>query len=137
MQITPGYLFVYGTLLPGLAPPIIADVVNQLRVIGDATVPGNLYDLGDYPGCTIDENCNSLIHGKLLEIPDPAAIKRLDDYECCVAHDTAGSLFLRKTCQAELPDGRSILAWVYVYNRDLASARLIQNGRYESRHIRP
>src|SRR5689334_9309341 len=82
----PRFVFVYGTLLPGLAPPVIADVVNTLRVIGPATVPGRLYHLGAYPGCVLDGACDGVIHGQLLEIPDPAALERLDWYEGYAAH---------------------------------------------------
>src|SRR5262249_28994565 len=100
----PSYLFVYGTLLPGLAPPIIADVINAMHIAGDAVVRGRLYDLGEYPGCTLDAACDSLILGKLLEIPNPAVLDRLDWYECYAAHDAAGSLFLRTTCEATMAD---------------------------------
>lgn len=128
----PRYVFVYGTLLPGLAPPVIADVVNALSVVGPATVPGRLYHLGAYPGCVLDGQCGDLIHGQLLEIPDdPAVLDHLDGYEGYAAHDGAGSLFLRTACDATLTeDGRQLRAWVYVYNRDVPPARRINSGRY-------
>jgi gamma-glutamylcyclotransferase (GGCT)/AIG2-like uncharacterized protein YtfP len=131
MISTPRHLFVYGTLLPGLAPPVIADVVYALKFLGHATLPGRLYHLGTYPGCVLDPACGRLIHGQLLEIPpDPAILDRLDWYEDYAAHDADGSLFLRTTCDAARPDGRQIPAWVYVYNRDVSRARLIESGRY-------
>jgi gamma-glutamylcyclotransferase (GGCT)/AIG2-like uncharacterized protein YtfP len=127
---TPHNLFVYGTLLPNLAPPVIADVVNQLTILGPATVPGQLYHLGKYPGCTLHQPCDRLIHGQLLQIPDASLLRRLDWYEHYAAHDAAGSLFLRTTCTATTPDTRQIPAWIYVYNRDVSRARLIADGRY-------
>jgi gamma-glutamylcyclotransferase (GGCT)/AIG2-like uncharacterized protein YtfP len=133
MSSVPRHLFVYGTLLPGLAPPIIADVVNTLRIIGDATVPGRLYDLGDYPGCVIADGCDSLIHGKLLEIPNAVVLDRLDWYECYAAHDEAGSLFVRTICEATNAGGEKIFAWIYVYNRDLAAARRIVSGNWSKK----
>jgi len=133
MSSNPKYVFVYGTLLPGLAPPIIADVVNTLRIASDATIPGRLYDLGDYPGCIHDPNCNSLIHGKLLELPDPTVLDRLDWYECYAAHDATGSLFLRTICHATTTEGQSVQAWLYVYNRDLSKAKRIENGLWKMR----
>jgi gamma-glutamylcyclotransferase (GGCT)/AIG2-like uncharacterized protein YtfP len=128
---SPRYVFVYGTLLPGLAPPVIADVVRRLRVVGPATVPGRLYHLGAYPGCVVDGACEGVIHGQLLEIPDdPAVLERLDWYEGYAAHDDAGSLFLRVVCEATLADGSQVRSWVYVYNRPVTPARLISGGRY-------
>ena len=125
------HVFVYGTLLPGLAPPAIADAVRRLRVVGPATVPGRLYHLGAYPGCVLDGECDDLIHGQLLELPDdPAVLERLDWYEGYAAHDDAGSLFLRTVCDVALADGRRIPSWVYVYNRPVPPARLISGGRY-------
>jgi gamma-glutamylcyclotransferase (GGCT)/AIG2-like uncharacterized protein YtfP len=131
-ELAPSYLFVYGTLLPGRAPAVIAEVVDRLRVVGPGTVAGRLYDLGPYPACALDGDCGRLIHGVVLEIPDAGVLARLDWYEGYAAHDEAGaSLFLRTTCDVTLDNGRSVPAWVYVYNRDLSRARLIEGGRYD------
>lgn len=127
---SPRYVFVYGTLLPGLAPPVIADVVATLRGVGPGTVAGRLYHLGAYPGCILDETCDTLIHGQVLEIPDQAVLERLDWYEGYAAHDDAGSLFVRTVCDVTLADGGRVRSWVYVYNRSVKSARLITGGRY-------
>ena len=127
----PGYVFVYGTLRPGLAPPVIAGVVNSLRIIGSASVRGLLYDLGAYPGCVLTDSKESLVHGVLLALSSQDVLEQLDEYECYAAHDAAGSLFLRTTCRATLDDGRCIETWIYVYHRPLAGARLISSGRYD------
>lgn len=130
---TPSHLFVYGTLLPGLAPPLIREVVDRLEVVGTATVGGRLYNLGSYPGCVLDQACGSLIHGMILAIPEQEILERLDWYEGFVANDAQGSLFVRVTAEAKLADGREIEVWVYVYNRDVKDARLIEDGRYHRR----
>jgi len=126
----PRFVFVYGTLLPGLAPPVIADVVARLRVVGPGAVPGRLYHLGAYSGCILDEDCEGLIHGQVLELPDQAVLERLDWYEGYAAHDDAGSLFLRTVCDVTLAGGGQVRSWVYVYNRSVKAARLISGGRY-------
>src|SRR5437773_94399 len=41
----PEYLFVYGTLVPGQAPPAIAAAVARLSDAGPATIAGRLLDL--------------------------------------------------------------------------------------------
>jgi gamma-glutamylcyclotransferase (GGCT)/AIG2-like uncharacterized protein YtfP len=128
----PNHLFVYGTLRPGLAPPVIADVVNKLRVAGPATIPGRLYSLGAYPGCVLDDARGRLVHGVLLEIEDPTVLQRLDWYEGYAAHDERGSLFTRTTCRATTPDGSQVFSWIYVYNRDVSRARQIESGRFDS-----
>ena len=126
----PTHLFVYGTLRPGLAPSVIADVVERLRVVGPATVAGRLYSLGAYPGCVPDTDCERLVHGVLLKINDPAVLERLDWYEGYAAHDARGSLFTRTTCRATTANGGQVFSWIYVYNRDVSRARLIESGQY-------
>lgn len=127
---TPSHLFVYGTLLPGLAPPLIREVVDRLEVVGAATLGGRLYNLGSYPGCVLDQTCGSRVHGIILAIPDESILQRLDWYEGFVANDAQGSLFLRVSARAALVDGSSLDVWVYVYNREVKDARLIEDGRY-------
>ena len=127
----PRHVFVYGTLLPGLAPTVVADVVRTLRVVGPGTVPGRLYHLGAYPGCVLDAACDAVVHGQLLELPSRDVLDRLDGYEGYAAHDEAGSLFLRVECDVTLADGGGrVRSWVYVYNRPAPAARLITTGRY-------
>lgn len=130
---SPGYIFVYGTLLPGLAPPVIAEVVDRLRVVSCASVKGRLYHFGAYPGCILGHGgCDTVVQGRLLELPEDreAVLAKLDWYEGYAAHDERGSLFLRAVCDVDLPDGGQVRAWVYVYNRDVSGARLIEGGRY-------
>ena len=131
----PGYLFVYGTLLPGLAPPAVAEVVNRLRLVGPGIARGRLFHLGAYPGCVVDGRCDDEIHGQVLEIPPPIepVLAKLDWYEGYVAGDADRSLFVRTVCPVTLADGRQVEAWVYVYNRDVSTARRIESGRYDPR----
>ena len=133
--MSPEYLFVYGTLLPGRAPVSIADVANRLKVVGPGTTAGRLYHLGGYPGCVLESGCGQRIHGQLLELPQPAdaVLAKLDWYEDYVASDPRGSLFTRTTCQVTLGDGRQQTAWVYVYTREVGRARLIDSGKYDPR----
>ena len=44
------FLFAYGTLQPGFAPPAMSPVVARMVPSGAATVEGKLYDMGSYPG---------------------------------------------------------------------------------------
>jgi len=125
------YLFVCGTLRPHLLTPQIAPLLGKFQHVGAATVRGQLYHLGAYPGAVLNEN-GGVIRGDLLELLDaPAVWTALDDYEGYKPEDVPGSLFVRTRCQAQLPDGRSIECWMYVYNRSLtAAARLIESGDY-------
>jgi gamma-glutamylcyclotransferase (GGCT)/AIG2-like uncharacterized protein YtfP len=124
-------LFVYGTLRPGHAPAAVAACVDRCACAGAARAPGRVYDLGNYPGAVLDPACGQLVHGQLLEVPDDATLRRLDLYEGFDPADPADSLFVRTTCDVTTDDGRTVRAWVYVYNRDVAAARIVPGGRYD------
>lgn len=122
-------LFVYGTLLPGLA---LHGAMQGARCIGEAAVRGRLFDLGPYP---------ALVQGPgrvsgLLYAVSEAQLARLDALEEYDPADTAQSLYLRKRLAAELVPERSVCdAYVYVYNRSVDGATPIAHGDYR-RHLR-
>jgi len=125
------YLFLYGTLKPNEAASDVAETVRTLRRVGSATVPGRLYDFGDYPGAVIDRSAKTSIKGELFELPnDDSALNALDDYEEFNRTDRKNSLFIRTRTVATLQGGRQLNAWVYVYNRNPGSARQIASGDY-------
>ena len=130
------YLFAYGTLLPGHAPSEIATSVNRLRSIGRGRIHGRLYDLGEFPGAIVDATADTAVSGEIFELPeDPAVLRSLDEYEGYDPADPEASLFVRKECVIELPDGRDLDCWVYVYNRDPGRAPLMRSGVYTA--VRP
>lgn len=125
------HLFLYGTLLPGEVTSETSGIVRRLKRVGLATVQGRLYDFGEYPGAVLDRSAKTSIKGELFELPnDDSALKALDDYEEFNRTDRNSSLFVRTRTVAKLQDGRRLNAWVYVYNRDPAGARLIPSGDY-------
>lgn len=117
-------LFVYGTLRPTLAAGGHARLVHDLEVVGPATVPGTLLDLGDYPGLIAGEG---LVRGELLRIVDAARLQALDDYEECGGPEP---LFRRERMVARLSDGTTVDAWGYRYARPQRAATIIAGGDY-------
>jgi gamma-glutamylcyclotransferase (GGCT)/AIG2-like uncharacterized protein YtfP len=116
----PHPLFVYGTLHPDRAPAAIASAVRLFRELSPATVPGRLYDLGDYPGLHLDVPYPQPIPGKLFTLPeDHGLFAQLDAYEGYDADHPTESLFLRQLTSATLPDGSILTCWIYVYNGPL------------------
>jgi gamma-glutamylcyclotransferase (GGCT)/AIG2-like uncharacterized protein YtfP len=125
------YLFVYGSLRAELVPPHLRGLVQQMARIGAAYARGLLYDLGEYCGAVLDENCDRRIIGEVLELPDAAAIlAALDQYEGfdCNNHDS--SLFLRTRCHVILEAGNELECWVYAYHGEIGAAKLIVSGDY-------
>ena len=129
------YLFVYGTLLPELAPHALQQIVGQLEFVGSGFVRGQLYDLGEYPGAVIEKDddgaADSQIAGRLYRLPDSIEIlARLDEYEGYDYYSPNDSLFRRISCEVVPGDARMITGWIYVFNRSIRDAVLIPDGNY-------
>jgi gamma-glutamylcyclotransferase (GGCT)/AIG2-like uncharacterized protein YtfP len=125
------YLFAYGTLQPDYAPPAIAHAVAKLRPIGEGFANGVLYDLGGYPGAVLDSSTDQTITGLVLQLPEDAnSLREIDAYEEFnpAAPDT--SQFIRVLHPVVLATGETLQCWIYVYNRDHGSARILTDGVY-------
>jgi len=121
-------LFTYGTLLPDLVRPPMDALVARLTLLGPATVPGQLYDLGPYPGMVLNHGIASVVRGEIFELPqDPAVLSALDDYE-------GSCLYRRVECRATTPNGDTTRCWVYECYADLSRAIVIPDGDYRSWH---
>jgi gamma-glutamylcyclotransferase (GGCT)/AIG2-like uncharacterized protein YtfP len=125
------HLFVYGTLSPQHAPPEISAVAQKLRPVGSASIRGQLYDLGEYPGAVLSSRSGSVIRGEVFELPDDRdALSYLDEYEGFEPARPRSSLFVRRNRSVRLDDGTQLRCWVYVYNRPVKGARLLTTGRF-------
>jgi gamma-glutamylcyclotransferase (GGCT)/AIG2-like uncharacterized protein YtfP len=125
------YLFVYGTLLPDLAPSSLRELVGQLRPIGPASTSGCLYDLGAFPGAIREDESETRVQGEVFELPaDPDLLAILDAYEGFDPSNPGTSLFVRVRRSVTLAGGDAICCWVYVYNGDLGAAPPIAEGDY-------
>lgn len=127
----PEYLFVCGTLRPAIIRDELRWFVEKSKLIGRGAARGRLYDLGEYPGATLDPNAETTIVGDLFELPDDDRfLAALDEYEGYSEDDPGASLFVRSRCWVRLDDGRETESWMYTYNGDVSSATLIPKGDY-------
>jgi gamma-glutamylcyclotransferase (GGCT)/AIG2-like uncharacterized protein YtfP len=125
------YLFAYGTLQPEFAPPAIVSVVAKLRPIGEGFANGVLYDLGGYPGAVLDPSSEQRITGIVLQLPEDAIVLReIDAYEEYDAVALNTSQFIRVLRPVVLATGGTLQCWIYVYNRNPGSARILPGGVY-------
>ncbi len=127
----PECLFTYGTLQPGHAPAAIASVAARLRLIGEGHVRGTLYDFGRYPGAILNTDSECKIFGAVYELPnDPIVLERLDDYEECIPGVPELSQYRRILHPVELATGQILNCWIYTYNRDVRTARIVESSRW-------
>ena len=125
------YLFAYGTLQPEYAPPAVAPAVAKLNPIGQGFANGVLYDLGGYPGAVLDPSTNQTITGHVLELPeDGKVLREIDAYEEFDPAAPEHSQFIRVLHPVVLATGGTLQCWIYVYNRDPGSARILPGGLY-------
>lgn len=125
------YLFLYGTLRPEDAPVEIRSTVAGLRLIGEGTVPGILYDLGEYPGALVDAAAEQRIFGTVYQLSeDRTALSRMDTYEDFRPDAPEESLFLRVRQKVEMEAGGSVECWMYVYNMPPLNAPVVASGRW-------
>ena len=62
---------------------------------------------------------------------DPKLVlRRLDEYEECSDNFSLPHEYSRKPLSIELPDGGSVVAWVYIYNHDILKLQQIVSGNY-------
>lgn len=130
------HLFVYGTLMSTAAGLLGHDMRMRLkhdsRVVGAATLPGRLYDLGDYPAMVRSHETGDVVHGELLELAAPAAaLIYLDAYEGIGRGAQAVGEYVREVVPATLEGSGDVVdAWVYRYDRPSRSLHRIAGGRW-------
>lgn len=121
------HLFAYGTLHPGLAPPEIRAVVDQLTLVGPGSAAGRLYDLGAYPGATFDDPpSGDVVHGRAYRLPTDAAAT----WAALDAYEGTPTLYVRRRLTVTSDGGGDLPCWAYQYNGDLTGRRRILSGRY-------
>ena len=122
-------LFVYGTLLRRCNHPMARFLADRGFYLGEARMPGRLYDLGRYPGAVPSCDPRDWIFGDLYDLDD-ATLAELDAYEN--AESPQPSFFDRRTEQILQGNGQARPAFVYWFHGQLpANAKLIASGRYE------
>ena len=105
-------VFVYGTLMRGEANH---SYLENAAFLGRAAIEGyDMYDVGAYPAIV---DGNSIIVGELYQVPkeDMASIDMLEGQ---------GSLYIKR-CEKLTFDGKTTLAFVYVYIRDVSGLERI------------
>jgi gamma-glutamylcyclotransferase (GGCT)/AIG2-like uncharacterized protein YtfP len=124
-------LFVYGTLLSPVGHPNGERLQREARLLGQASIEGQLFNLGRYPGLIEAPVAGTRVHGEVyaLDVPS-AALEWLDAYEGIVPGDHAQNDYARVERPARLGTGEEIAAWVYVYLKPVAAMRLIPGGRW-------
>lgn len=110
----------YGSLMRGLGAMDELGISDRLGYVGPCIVPGQLFDLGLYPGM---RHGKGRIVAELYALLDIGVIEALDQFEDYASSHPRQSLYLRELVALIQPAHTE--AWVYVYNAvPDASARI-------------
>jgi gamma-glutamylcyclotransferase (GGCT)/AIG2-like uncharacterized protein YtfP len=122
-------LFVYGTLRPFVGIAMATWLRSVARHIGRATVPGRLYDLGDYPGMRAARRSGERVVGDVYSVPSARVFRVLDRYE---AGARGKPRFVRELCAVDLGRGGRRVAWTYRYRGSVLRVPRITSGDYQA-----
>ena len=139
-------LFVYGTLMSTATSTLGTQqrlrLSQQSTVLGPATTPGLLVDLGSYPGLVLtalhqSSQSDALVYGELIELHDPnRCLKWLDAYEGIIPGNHPHNEYFRSIRPVTLANADATEAWVYIYQGGVKAASVIDSGRWEGRTSR-
>jgi len=126
------YFFAYGTLRRGARKDLLDFVGSQAKLLGRATAPGRLYDLGDYPGMLDPVSGEDRVLGDLYELDDAeSSLERIDEYEGCEPNDRGAFRRCRRTVRLE--GLGQVEACTYLYQGSVSERQRIESGDYFTR----
>lgn len=127
------YLFVYGTLRSDSGHPMNEVLQGFGGRVGRGKVRGVLYDVGRYPGAVKRSGTRAFVRGHVYRLRDSArALKQLDRYEGLDEKKPRSGEFRRSRIVVDLDTGRTVKAWIYLYNRPTAGLARIRSGDYRA-----
>ena len=128
--MTNNKLFVYGSLMSGVATPIATYLKSNSTFVGEALLEGQLYDLGKYPGIVPVSNCGQWVKGHIFELSNAKKmLPILDRYEGTTQEFEQPTEYVRVETEA-LFQQQPIRCWVYQYNYPTQDLQLIPSGDY-------
>ncbi len=123
-------LFVYGTLMNNIQSNIAGYLHQNSDFVGEGSLQGRLYDLGNYPGAIYDMQADSCVYGHMFRIFDPEnMLKRLDFYEGISLLQPDKNEYRRELVPVEV-NKKPVHCWAYLYNFSTESLEEITEGNY-------
>lgn len=121
-------VFVYGTLRRGFTNPGRSILDEHARLIDEATMAGQLHDLGAYPALLHPSEDPTPVHGEVYELVDDPerGLERLDRYEGARGRDPLP--YERRKVTVELASGEDLEAWTYVWTERPPEGSRIEGG---------
>ena len=124
------FIFVYGTLRKQSTSTMNHVLAQHCRYVAEGYLQGKLYEVNAYPAAIDSDNPNDKVYGEVYELTDSTLLLELDTYEECTDQFPKPHEYLRKKRLITLFDGRSVTAWVYIFNHTVLNLIPIVSGDY-------
>ncbi|HEY8095251.1 MAG TPA: gamma-glutamylcyclotransferase family protein [Methylobacter sp.] len=129
--MNPDYLFVYGTLRRDANSEMHQLLAQYAEFADDASYQGKLYKVDYYPGAVPSDNPNDVVQGEVyLFHQADVALPLLDQYEEFGPEFPEPNEYIRLKQTVALKNGRTVLAWVYLYNHSPENLELIEPANF-------
>lgn len=103
----------------------------QARFVAMAHYQARLYQVNYYPGAIPSSDVADQVLGELYQLLQPEQLLALlDNYEECGPGFAEPQEYRRELQSVKLENGDSVVAWVYVYNRDTSALTQICSGDF-------
>jgi gamma-glutamylcyclotransferase (GGCT)/AIG2-like uncharacterized protein YtfP len=130
------FLFVYGTLRRNTHNKMSYLLAKRSEFIGEAYYQGKLYKLGDYPGVVPSDKRTGRVQGEVYRLRNPGLLLvRLDQYEECGLGFPEPTEYIRSIQRVRLQSGKTISAWVYLYNWHTDKLERALSGNFQSLNL--
>ena len=125
------FLFVYGTLRKPIASDMHPMLAGGCEYYSEGIMQGTLYEVCGYPGAIQSNSPNDKVFGELYQLLDrDRVLARLDEYEECSGRFPKPHEYIRRQVSIELIGSEAVVAWVYLYNREVSTLQKILSGDY-------
>jgi gamma-glutamylcyclotransferase (GGCT)/AIG2-like uncharacterized protein YtfP len=132
-KVATEYIFVYGTLRRAAASNMYKVLTRYCEYVADGHMQGKLYKVAGYPGAIESASIDDRVHGEIYRILDKELLfAQLDEYEECGAQFSQPHEYVRKKLPVSVSGKEDMLAWIYLFNHDVAHLRQIRSGDYLS-----
>jgi gamma-glutamylcyclotransferase (GGCT)/AIG2-like uncharacterized protein YtfP len=125
------HLFVYGSLMSTAGHAMGARLRREAQLVGPATIQGRLYRVSWYPGVVESSDLGQRVHGEVYALDSPGqALTWLDAYEGVIPGSEEAAQYRRLERTVRLATGEERIAWVYLYQQDVAGFTPVPDGRW-------
>ncbi|MDP1773218.1 MAG: gamma-glutamylcyclotransferase family protein [Methylobacter sp.] len=129
--MNPDTIFVYGTLRRDANSETHQLLAKHAEFVNDATYQGKLYKIDYYPGAVPSDDPNDAVQGEVYRLHQAdVMLRQFDQYEEFGPEFPEPNEYLRLKQTVALKNGRTVTAWVYVYNHPIEGLELIESANF-------